>query len=168
MIFHRLGSMNKKQSGFILVEIIVAVAVTGIIISAVTGTIFQVFTANARDTAHMIAVKQVENAVHWIGHDIQMAQTAKTDDPATVLTLIWVEWNETENQVTYTLNGDLKRTYSRNGQPTETTIVAQHIESIVVAPKPYTGGKLTFTITATLDGLKSETRVVEVLPRPGS
>ena len=167
MIFHRLKSMNKKQSGFTLVEIIIAVAIAGLIISAATGTIFQVFTMNARDTAHMIAVKQVENAVHWISRDIRMAQTAKIDDPAMVLALTWVEWNNTENQVTYTLdNGDLRRNHSVNGQ----TIVAQHIESIVVAPKPYTGGKLAFTITATLGGLRpaSETRVVEVMPRPGS
>jgi prepilin-type N-terminal cleavage/methylation domain-containing protein len=154
-----------KQKGFIFIEMIAVIAIAGLILSAAAGTISQVFIINAQNIARMTVVKQVESAVHWVSRDIQTAQAVKTDDPATVLTLTWVEWDNPEDivQVTYTLNdGDLRRNHSVNGQ----TIVAQHIESISVAP--YTGGKLNFTITATLNGLRSasETRVLEVIPRP--
>ncbi len=168
-MLRKLKVIINKQKGFTLIEMIVVIAIAGLIFSAAAGTISQMFIINAQNTACMTVVKQVESAIHWVSRDMQMAQTVKTDDPdpATVLTLTWVEWNIPKNQVqvTYTLNnGDLRRNHSVSGQ----TIVAHHIESTLVAPKPYTGGKLNFTITATLGGLRSasETRVVEVIPRP--
>jgi prepilin-type N-terminal cleavage/methylation domain-containing protein len=156
-----------KQKGFTLIEMIAVIAIGGLILSAAAVTISQLFIINAQNTARMKAVKQVESAIHWVSRDVQTAQTVKTDVPETLLTLTWVEWNNPENevQVTYTLNnGDLRRNHSVSGQ----TIVAHHIESALVAPKPYTGSKLNFTITATLGGLRSasETRVVEIIPRP--
>lgn len=160
-----------KQKGFILIEMIAVIAIAGLILSAAASTIAQMFIINAQNTARMTAVKQVERAIHWVSRDIQAAQTVKTDDtdPATVLTLTWVEWDNPEDivRVTYTLNdGELWRNHSVSGQ----TMVARHIESALATPQPYTytGGKLDFTITATLGGLRpaSETRVVEVIPRP--
>lgn len=156
-----------KQKGFILIEMIAVIAIAGLIFCAAAGTISQVFIINAQSIARMTAVKQVESAIHWVSRDLQMAQTVETDDPdpATVLTLTWREWDNPEDivQVTYTLdNGDLRR-HSVSGQ----TIVARHIESTSVN---HTGGELNFTVTvtATLGGLRSasETRVVEVIPRP--
>jgi len=163
----KLKVIIDKQKGFTLIEMIAVVAIAGLILSAAAVTISQVFIINAQNTARMKVVKQVESAIHWVSRDMQTAQIVKTDDPEMLLTLTWVEWNnpEYEVQVTYTLdNGDLRRSHSVSGQ----TIVARHIESALVTPKPYTGGKLDFTITATLGGLRpaSETRVVEVIPRP--
>lgn len=43
--------------------------ITGII-SAAAGAIFQTFDISGRGTTRMIAVKQVENAVHWISRFI--------------------------------------------------------------------------------------------------
>lgn len=162
MIFHRLGLINNNQAGFTLIELILVIAITGIITGSITMTISQVFTNNAHSIAHMTAIKEVENTIHWISRDVQMAQIVVTDDPAAVLTLTWVEWDNTVNQVTYRLENDqLHRNHSINGQ----TIVARHIDSIEVTPKPYSGGKLTLTITAAI-GSASETRVCEVIPRP--
>ncbi len=169
-MFPKLRMKTGQEKGFILIEMIAIIALAGLILSAAAVSISQVFIIHAQSTAGMQVVKQVESAIHWVSRDMMMAQTVKTDDPdpATVFTLSWVEWDNPTNrvQVTYTLNnGDLRRNHSVNGQ----TVVAQHVESATVIPKPYTGGKLSFTITATLNGLRSasETRVVEVIPRPG-
>jgi len=184
MIFHRLGLINKNQRGVTLMGIIVAVAITGIIAGAVTTTIFQVFSGNTRTSNHMTAVKQVQNAGYWISHDTQMAKGVEPadesdDDPDGTrfpLTLTWIDWDGTLNEVTYTIvDSELKRSHSINGN-TEVSITAQYID-VTIDPdtgKPKTncykdGEMLIFTVTATLGTgtqHESETRVYEIVPRP--
>lgn len=173
MIFHRLGLINKDQRGFTLVGWLMAIAVAGVISGGITMTIFQVFDQNARSTAHMTAVKQVEHAVHWISRDAQMAQTVETTDPdGFPLILSWVEWDNTENVVTYSIVGDeLKRSHSVGGGAPSETRVASYINSDPdVTNCAFADGVLTFEITATVGYGSSqestETRVCEVIPRP--
>lgn len=180
MISHRLGLINKNQRGFTLVGLILAIAVTGIISGGITMTISQVFDHNARSTAHMTAVKQVEHAVHWISRDAQMAQTVMdSDDPATAdvtefFVLSWTEWSNDVHRVAYILEDDeLKRSHYVNpGEPSETlveTVVARYIDPDGTSCTwDDVEGELTFTLTAAVGyGSKEaiETRAWEVGPR---
>ena len=74
MIFHRLGKLNRRQRGFTLIELLVALAITGAISGGITMSIFQTLDYSARSNARMVAIKQVENAIHHISRDVQMAQ----------------------------------------------------------------------------------------------
>ena len=159
---------HKNQMGFTLVELMLAIAITGVITGGITMTIFQVFDANVRTSNHMTAVRQVQNAGYWVSRDAQMAQDIVTgDDPATpgvteFLTLTWTDYNGDGHQVTYTLEGaELWRNY--DGQR---SLVAQHIDPTGTTCD-FAGGKLTFTVTATVEE-QSETRIYEVTPRPDS
>lgn len=129
MMFHRLGLINKKQMGFTLLELLIVLAISGLVTGATTMTFFQVFDGNARTSNHMEAVRQVQNAGYWVSRDAQMAQIVDTgNDPGTpeleLVTLTWTEWDNTAHQVVYTLQG--AELWRDDGQPMR---VAEYIDS---------------------------------------
>jgi prepilin-type N-terminal cleavage/methylation domain-containing protein len=186
MISHKLRSINRNQVGFTLIELVVAIAISGVITGAITTTIFQVIESSARTNNHMTVVRQVQDAGYWVSHDAQMAQNVEladesVDDPDGTrfpLTVTWTDWDSSEvHQVVYTLENmpsgglkNLQRSHSSNGAPIETGIIAQFIDPDSEKTKcEFTDGKLTLVVTATVGaGLQeqSETRVYEVQSRP--
>ncbi len=170
--------IQRNQRGFTLIELIVALAITGFITGGITTTIFQVITIEARTSNHMTAVRQVQNAGFWVSRAATMAQYVDTnDDPGTpeveVVIFKWTDWsNNKENEVIYTLEGtdfsDFWRNHDENGN-TQRMRVAQYIDSINCQLDPIDKRKLTLTVTATVGGGReeaSETREYEVIPRP--
>jgi prepilin-type N-terminal cleavage/methylation domain-containing protein len=181
MIFHRLGLINKKQQGFTLLEILLAMAISGIITGVITMTIFQVVSGTARTNNHMIAVRQAQNAGYWVSRDVQMSQVVVTDDdPGTpepeLVTLTWTDWaTNKSHEVIYTLEDipdstvkNLRRSHSVGGGAADINTVAQFIDPDETICVP-DDGVLTFTVTATVGAgsqEQSETRTYEIVPRP--
>ena len=173
-MFSRLKKINKNQKGFTLIELIMVIAITALIIGVIVMSISLVFNVSARSDNHMLAVRQVQNVGYWISRDVQMAQSVKTDEVSTTgfpLYVAWKDWDTNLHEITYNLlgNGELKRSYSVNGGGASEILIAQYIESIEVAPRPFTGDKLTLTVTAAVGGwpkVENETRVYEIVPRP--
>jgi len=124
-MFHKLKSIHKNQKGFTLIELIVAIAITALIIGVIVMSIFQVFTVNTLSSNHMKAVRQVQNTGYWISRDTLMAQSVDSDpadDVATlgteILILSWVAWQRVGQQqeqyidsykVCYTYDADTKK-----------------------------------------------------------
>ena len=183
MIFRRLGLINRNQMGFTLIEILLVMAISGIITGGITMTIFQVVEGSARTNNHMIAVRQVQNAGYWVSHDAQMAQSVELEWPEEhpvgskfPLLLTWTDWDGVNHQVTYTLEQggqpkQLKRSHSINGGEPSQTIVAQYIvPGLTKTNLDFTNGALVFMVTANVGDdsqEQSETRVYEIVPRPG-
>jgi prepilin-type N-terminal cleavage/methylation domain-containing protein len=152
MMFPRLRLINKNQKGFTLMELVVAIAITGIISGGITATMFQVFVGSARTSNHMIAVRQVQNAGYCVSLDAQMAQTVvlARDTDGFPLQLSWTDWDDNKvYQVTYTLEDmtggskQLQRSHSSDGT-TDTDIIAQFID-LTQTKCELTGGG-TFTL----------------------
>ncbi len=165
-----LRSVNRRQGGFTLIEILVALSITGFIGAGLTTAIVQVMKVNALGNNQVIAVKQVENAVYWINRDVRMSQTIQPGGGSGFpLNLDWVEWGGTTHQVAYTLqNGELIRSSSVNATPPVVMKVAQHISSNADNTScQYSNGVFNFKVTASVSGFRpaSETRLAQVIPR---
>jgi prepilin-type N-terminal cleavage/methylation domain-containing protein len=172
-MFSRLKIMNKKQRGIVLIELLVVIAIISLIAVAVVMSIFQVFNNNAIASNHMNAVKEVQNAGHWLSLDAEMAQTVVASvAPGFPLSMAWIEWEGDERQVIYNITGDtLQREHYTNGTVDSTLIVANNInpdETSCVWDSDLRA--LTVTLTATIGEstvAASETKIYEVSPRPG-
>ncbi len=177
MTRRRFRFSHSNQGGFTLIELIIAIAIAGIITAGITGAIMQILTINHRASNHMVAVRQVQQAGKEVSKDTLQAQSVNVTTPSQgfPLTLIWTEWGTNQtHKVIYDYESvvppgevtGLQRThYVNDVDPTETT-VAEYIDpyetSFVAA-----GDAFIFTVTATV-GTEIETRIYEVEPRPGS
>ena len=174
MIGRRLRLMHRGQRGLTLVELLIAVALVGIVTAGVTMTISHVFTRSVHTRDHMTAVRQVQSAGHWVSRDALQAQVIEPDPEGQggfPLTLSW-QWEDEETErkveVRYVLQGDqLHRIRFVDDTVEDSGVVAQFVESVEVSPRTYYGGKITFTVTANVAGQR-ETRVYEIRPRPYS
>jgi len=184
MIFGRLGAIQRDQRGLTLVELLIAILLAGVVTSGITMTIFQVFNMNSRTSNHMVAIRQVQHAGKQVSQDLLQAQHIDPEgnpDTPELLTLNWTDWDDVQHGIVYTLedmpSGDiLWREHYINLSLNSTTKVAEYID-VTIDPatgKPKTNcdwddvNKIfTFTVTANVGG-QSETRVYEVMPRPGS
>jgi prepilin-type N-terminal cleavage/methylation domain-containing protein len=63
-----------NQKGFTIIEMIIAIAISGAIGGVTLTSIYQVTAYQAMDKARMDCVKQVEDAVHYMVRDVETAQ----------------------------------------------------------------------------------------------
>ena len=108
----------KNQGGFTLVELIIATAITGLIISVLGTVTFQIFNVTNYGNDKMLAMHELQNAAHWVTFDGQKASTA-TGGSGLVLTL------PDSSSITYTVNGTELRRTADGAQ----MILAQNISS---------------------------------------
>ena len=102
----KMKKLHKGQKGFTLLELIIGIAITGLITTAVTMTIFQTFTGSTRSSNHMVAVRQVQEAGYWVSFYAYAAQNMTiTGDSGFPLILRWIDFDTNERQkVVFSLN----------------------------------------------------------------
>jgi prepilin-type N-terminal cleavage/methylation domain-containing protein len=174
--------MHKGQRGLTLVELVIVVALAGIVSVAIVATTFQVFTFSALASNQMTAIRQVQQAGFWVSPDVMMAQDIELGASSGFpLTLEWTDLETDDvHQVVYTLedmgNGlnKLVRAHyiTPEGEPTalELMVVAEYIADA--------GAGTSFVKNIDDDGYKlgvraevgkqSEDRTYEVQPRVGA
>jgi prepilin-type N-terminal cleavage/methylation domain-containing protein len=74
----RVGLGGKNRTGFTLIELLAAMAITAIIGVALTTSIFQMMTIQSSTKDRVDAVMQLENAMHYVNQDAQMAFPSQT------------------------------------------------------------------------------------------
>ena len=111
----------KKQRGFTLVEILLAMGITALITGVLGTAIFQIFdrTASGQDTLR--ALSDIQNAGQWLYLDGEKAATSDLIDNAPPVTAMTLSWSTegTPHTATYTLTGPA---LVRNHNGVETTV----------------------------------------------
>ncbi len=164
---------NRNQRGFTLIEMVIGVAVTGLVVAAASGAVIQVI-QSTHTSAHMVALRQVQTAGYWVSKDSLQAQTVTTGaDAGFPLTLAWIDWEGNSHSITYTLEpmDDLYKLQRSEGATN--TIVGQYLtDNTICEPVDHVLAPdevLTFKVTASVTGargLQTETRTYEIKPRP--
>ena len=169
-----------KQSGFTLIELVIAFGVSAIIIAAASFSIFHLMNMTTRNTNYMTAVRNAQNAGYWITRDTEMAYgtilpdgnpgifTNLSEESGFPLELRRIDSDNLEGPTVLTIytlvDGTLWREY--DGQ---SSIVAQHInanDTNVI----YENGILEFTVVTkvtTKNITGTEKRTYQALPRSG-
>jgi prepilin-type N-terminal cleavage/methylation domain-containing protein len=88
----------KNQEGFSLPELLITVAITGLIVSFLGVAVYQILNVTEYGSDKMVATHELQNATHWVSYDGQMAKTASGGN-GLVLTL------SDGSQVTYGVVG---------------------------------------------------------------
>jgi len=175
MKFGGLSRVQKHQRGFTIIEVLIAIAIAGIVGGGVITAVFQVMTTSLDNSARMTAIKEIENSIRWITDDALMAQTISSLGPSGFpLTLSWVEWDMASSQhithsVVYDLQGaEFTQRASVNGGPPVTTVLIHHLDvDTLMTNCNFFSGVLTVKMTATVQGYRTaaETRTFRIYPR---
>jgi len=143
MIKRRVG-----ERGTTLLELMLGLAVTGMIVCGVVGLIFQEYSGTANAKTRITAAHEIGNAVRVLSEDAAM--TANTDlvegaQPRDYVTLNWIQrqdFVDLPHSCSYWLDGsELRRNYDGT-----VTTVARNISSVKFSQ---TGRLLTVSICCT-------------------
>ena len=177
----KTGILNKRQNGFTLLELIIALAIGVIILGVLGGALYQILAASSSSSNNIMAIRQVQNAGYWISMDVQQSNSdyiTVGDNPDTTgidesFTIIWdvVSFDTTlekEGRMSvYRLDeGNLYRDYYTTvTMPYETivedyvfsyektTLIAQYIDDMEFI----NGNTVILNVSATVDGWKPGT-----------
>ncbi len=177
MVRIRRGGKNHRR-GFTLIELIIALGVVVLLLSGIGASIRQVFLGNGQSVSYMVAVKQVENALHQIDRDAQMAfpsRTSVTDAVRLAESPLRLEWLDSDNVthvVTYSLGDDrvmIRGEIVGEGETQDSASgpVASYLDPILTTYR-FDGRSLFISLTVTVRGMRTatETRTLQVKMRP--
>ena len=141
-------SDKASQKGMTLVEVLVACAITVIIVGGLSTAIYMIISATERGNGETSALHDVQNAAYWISYDAQMASTTdlvEGDQLVDSLSLDWTDCYGNSHSSSYWLSDSkLQRDYDDT-----TTTVAWYVSSIEFS---ISGDVLTFHLESTPEG----------------
>ncbi len=128
----------KNERGFTLVELLIVIAITGVVASVIGTVIFQLTTVSEHGNARLTALHELQNAAYWFNYDGQKSIAASGGATLT-LTL------PTAETITYALSGtNLQRTTDA-----VTNTLARNISTVSFS---VSGRSITMDITSTPAG----------------
>jgi prepilin-type N-terminal cleavage/methylation domain-containing protein len=147
--------VKTAEKGFTLVELLVGLSIAAFVVGAASMTTITMMRLTPQNNDWAVALHQVQNASHWISHDVQTSQgdiTVGTWPSATFLTMTVPEWDSGGGAVvdkTFVyefedMSGGLKRMMRNNQTDGQEIMIAEYVSNAVAN---YDSGTLTFTIT---------------------
>ena len=159
---------RRRERGFTLIEILVAMAIGGLLVPVVVSGIFAVTRGTQQINTDLVILQDIDGASTWINRDLSQALTTDvvSEDPLGPVNHMRVDWIDLTGWATegaeahyaeYTLSGsNLLRDYNGTSQ-----IVARRISSIAFS---HVDDFITVVIGSTLRDT-TETLTYFVTPR---
>ena len=170
---------KKGQLGFTLAEVVIAIAISAILLVGSVELVSHMVIASAQNRAKTMSMLQVQYVGFWVTEDVVQARAdgvSLGDAQGFPLTIEWTAWNGDLNQITYSVEGQVW-TLSRHFQYTPkggsvidkgTIVVGQSLDPTGTRCEWVTGGNATnvleLDVTANVDG-KVATRTYDINPR---
>jgi|WetSurMetagenome_2_1015567.scaffolds.fasta_scaffold21674_3 prepilin-type N-terminal cleavage/methylation domain-containing protein len=146
--------LHRNQAGYSLVEVLAAVAITGVLALGASVSTGQLLNQTSRDSNVTAASRYATNALYWMSRDALMSQNITGEDgfPATsTLSLRWTSWDNTNYSANYTVtDGILYRAYS-DGTVFSNTMIARDINTGAEMTSCINdSGNITITVTSSV------------------
>ncbi|MFC1870107.1 hypothetical protein ACFLYE_02415 [Chloroflexota bacterium] len=166
----------RSEGGYSLIVVLVAWAIVASITNGIMMVIFHTYDVSSAITDHIVAIREVRSAGHWITLDGQIAANIEPfqDPDGFPLTISWNDPDDNQHEVVYTLllDNELQRQHytnrAVNPDPDATMIVARSIDPSSTSCNVTENNELVASITAAVDGDRrtyTETRTYRVFPR---
>jgi prepilin-type N-terminal cleavage/methylation domain-containing protein len=173
-----MNKILRGRKGFGLIELLVAMAISSVLLAAISTATVHLVTFTKDNANSMTAIEQVQNVGFWVKRDAVSAQRVMLDDPETpvseFIALQWTDWDGSLHRVAYILEDapeglkGLKRySYTFDGDDwvlQATTFMAGSIDP-AEATSNWDGKVLSVHIVAQV-GQETAARTYEVVPRP--
>ena len=136
-----------KQKGMTLVELLIALSITGVIIGGLGAAIYTITSVTGRGNAEISVLRDIQSASHWISNDTRMARgaTLTGGDPASGVVLVWDDIEGNSHSTSYTYSGkELNRSYDGIS-----STIAWNVSSVKFS---LNDDVLTYTLTSEIEG----------------
>ena len=108
------GQKRKTKLGFTLIEMMIAIAVSAIIVVGSIELLSHMVVTSAQNRANTMAMLQVQYVGFWITEDVVQARPDQVtiSDPSNPsashfpLTVQWTQWNGVQHRVVYSVEGE--------------------------------------------------------------
>ena len=130
------GPVLNRVEGFTLIEMLLALAVGGIILTGAVLSIYSIMVTTGRSSSQVVALTDINRATLAIKNDLLMAQTTDLVDgvPKSSANLTWIDYTSsfgsdflTPHSASYARSGRQLRRTSENGT---VSIVGRNVTSI--------------------------------------
>ena len=125
--------IRRREKGFTLIEVIVALAIISVIIVALSMTITTIVTNSQGTTERSVVLRQVQNAGYSISRDVQMAEDVTLDGTSGFPLILDIPVDTDENNnysVNYLFDGDkiMRQVYDSSHILIKERSVAEYID----------------------------------------
>ncbi len=126
--------MMKNEQGFTLVELLIVMAITGFVVSALGMVIHEIVTVPEYGNDRTTALHDLQNTAHWFGTDGQMAITASGGNQLSLIladnsTITYTVHGTNLNRVAGSSNRTLAKNISSAGFSVQNRVITMNITS---------------------------------------
>ena len=137
--------MIRDERGITLVELLVALAITGLITGILVTAIYQIYQITGWGNNELVVQHDLQNAATWLNRDVLTASRAEVSGSQMVLKVPYFAGTILTRTITYTLAAD--GTLTRDSGDSTVT-VARRVDSVAFSATGMVTSSITITITS--------------------